>query len=334
MAKLGKEELFDLVIGAVRNCGWQVVRLSALNQHPLRFKMFKDEEGLLVRAYIWNISHGGGAARPADEYRIQITGVDQFREEPDGKTVILGWWDEAGVFAGFDFRFHRRPLGFSPSFQIKEEYLREAYQKGFCPYQKDNREIAVAFRPDFIAEYLRQLESLHGFGRQSRDFKILASVAEDPSAVSDEKITKVSGPRRITVSSVKRFLRDTYFKDRVLNAYRHQCAICGLQLDLVEAAHIIPVAHEQSSDETSNGMAMCAIHHKAYDKALIAVDAKYRILASDARMRFLTEIGHDGGRENFLRNLRPLMVLPPAERDRPNPGYLKIGMEIRGWENW
>jgi len=332
MAKLGKEKLFDVVITSIRNCGWQVVLLSKIDQHPLRFKMFKDEEGYLVRAYIWNITHGGGALRPADEFRIQITGVNQFTPETDGKTVILGWWDEAGVFAGFDFRFHNQPLGASPSFQIKEECLRQAYEKGFCPYKKENQEIAIAFRPDFIVEYIRSLESLHNFGQTDRDFEILSSVAINPSAVSDEQVAMVSEPRRITVASVRRALRDNSFKNRVLNAYSHKCAVCGLQLDLVEAAHIVPVAHPNSTDETSNGITLCALHHKAYDKALITVNEQYRVLASETKMNYLLEIGHEEGKESFLENLRPFIILPPAERDRANPEYLKIGMEIRGWQ--
>jgi len=332
MSRLDKDKLFDIVVQSIRNCGWQVIYLSGQGEHPFRIQMFKDEESYRVRIYIWNITHGGGPLRPADEYRIQITGVGQFEPEPGGKTVILGWWNEARVFAGFDFNFHSQPLGASPSLQIKEQHLRDAYEKGFCPYKKENQEIAIAFRPDFFVEYIKSLEALHTFGQVDRDFEILSSVPVDPSAVSDQQIAEVSEPRRITIASVRRVLRDNSFKDRVLNAYSHQCAMCGLQLDLVEAAHIVPVAHPRSTDETSNGIALCTLHHKAYDKALVTVNSQYKVLVSETRMDYLVEIRHDQGREEFISELRPLVVLPPDARDRANPEYLKIGMEVRGWQ--
>ncbi|MDA2911949.1 hypothetical protein MYX04_13605, partial [Nitrospiraceae bacterium AH_259_D15_M11_P09] len=159
MAKLRKRELLEKVFSAVEECGWQVIQLSPGGSHPFRLRLFQDNETYTVRIYIWNLTHGGGTLRPADEYRIQITGVSRFDPEPGGKTLILGWWDEAGVFAGFDFRRHSRSLGFSPSMQIREQFLREAYEKVFSPCPKANREIAIAFRPDFFAEYVRSLES-------------------------------------------------------------------------------------------------------------------------------------------------------------------------------
>lgn len=277
------------------------------------------------------MTHGGGSARPTDEYRIQITGVSRFEPEPDGKTLILGWWAEVGIFSGFDYRKHAGPLGASPSMQIREQFLREAYEHGFSPCNKGNREIAIAFRPDFFMEFVRFLEDLHDVGKSPVDFEVLADIAKDPQTVNDSDLEKVSQQRRTAVASVRRVLRDTSFKDRVLTSYSHQCAVCSLQMDLVEAAHIVPAAAPGSTDETSNGMTLCVLHHKAYDKAIIAVDDQYHILMSMPQKRRLQEIGHDGGMESFIRGLRPLIVLPPEVRDRPNVKYLKKGREIREW---
>lgn len=277
------------------------------------------------------MTHGGGRARPADEYRIQITGVSRFEPEPGGKTLILGWWDEAGVFAGFDYQKHSDWLGASPSMQIREQYLREAYEGGFSPCNKGNGEIALAFRPDFIIEYVRFLEQLHDVGKSPVDFKVLSSIAIDPNAVNDIDLEKVSNQRRTAVASVRRALRDNSFKDRVLTAYSHQCAVCSLQMDLVEAAHIVPVAVPDSTDETSNGLALCVLHHKAFDRSIIAIDDQYHVLMSNAEKRRLREIGHDAGMDVFIRGLRPLILLPPAINDRPHVKYLQKGRQVRNW---
>ncbi len=331
MPRLDKRLLLDKVVRSIKGCGWNVLYLSKPSDHPFRLRVFQDAETYTVRIYIWNMTHGGGPARPADEYRIQITGVSRFEPEPEGKTLILGWWDEAGVFAGFDYRKHSGALGASPSMQIREQFLREAYERGFSPCNKGNREIAIAFRPDFFVEYIRFLEPLHDVGKSPVDFEVLSSVAEDPSAVNDADLEKVSQQRRTAVASVRRALRDTSFKERVLTAYSHQCATCSLQMDLVEAAHIVPVAVPNSTDETANGLALCTLHHKAYDRAIIAVDDQYHVLMSNSEKSRLQDIGHDGGMDSFIRGLRPLIILPPAINDRPNVRYLRKGREVRSW---
>lgn len=113
MTRLEKAELFDRVINAVREAGWNVLYLNPRPAaHPFRLKFFRDDESYLIRIYIWNLTHGGGPARPADEYRIQVTGIrpQQFLPEPEGKTLILGWREDLGVFVGYDYRRHTRPL--------------------------------------------------------------------------------------------------------------------------------------------------------------------------------------------------------------------------------
>ncbi len=121
MARLSKPDLLHTITSAIAECGWHVLYMD--DQHPFRLQVYSGDASIPVRIYIWNITHGGGRARPAHECRIQITGVSRFEPEPNGKTLILGWWDEAGVFAGFDFNKHRGMLGASPSLQIHKECL-------------------------------------------------------------------------------------------------------------------------------------------------------------------------------------------------------------------
>ena len=128
--KLTKEQLLETVVAAIRDSGWNVLYLS--EGHPFQLQMYRGDQSFRLRIYIWNITHGGGSARPADEYRIQVTGVHQFEQQPGEKTIILGWWAEAGVFAGFDVRKHSAPLGFSPSLQIRRGALELAARDRLC----------------------------------------------------------------------------------------------------------------------------------------------------------------------------------------------------------
>lgn len=325
-----KFDLFERIIQAINDDGWNVLYLSDPAYHPFRLKIYKDNESFNIRIYIWNLTHGGGAQRPVDEYRVQITGVDHFEQEVGGKTIILGWWNEGSVFAGFDFTKHTGQLGFSPSIQIREEALRKAHINGFAPWEKDNQEIAIAFRTDFMVEYIRNLESLHSFGESVRDFEVLEEVAERPDTVNDEVVDTVTQERQTAIANVKKKIRDNSFKSRVLTSYGQQCAICGIQMKLIDAAHIIPVEHN-GTDNTSNGIAMCALHHRAFDRALISINENYQILHSVAKMDKLREIGLDGGMDRFIRELRAVIILPPAINDRPHIDYIRHANEIRGW---
>ena len=59
--------------------------------------------------------------------------------------------------------------------------------------------------------------------------------------------------------------RDPKFKKHVYHIYDNRCAMCGIQLELIEAAHIVPHSHEAGSDDVTNGISLCALHHKAYE---------------------------------------------------------------------
>lgn len=83
--------------------------------------------------------------------------------------------------------------------------------------------------------------------------------------------------------------RDPDFRRRVLQAYQYRCAICGFDLRVgatgtpvgVEAAHI-KWKQAQGPDDVSNGLALCAVHHKMLDKGAIHVTEELRLLVSEA----------------------------------------------------
>ena len=325
-----KYNLLEIIIQGIRDDGWNIIYLSNSKYHPFRLKIYKGEESHNIRIYIWSLTHGGGSKRPADEYRIQITGVNQFEKEPNGITLILGWWREGEVFAGFDFNKHKGTLGYSPSIQIREKALRKAHIKGIASWIKDNEEIAISFRPDFIVEYIRNLESLHSFGESAKDIEIFEEVTENPDEVNDSVISNVTEVRQTTVISVKKKIRDNSFKSRVLISYSNRCSFCGVQLKLIDAAHIVPVQHD-GTDETSNGISLCALHHRAYDRNLVSFNSDYQIIYNSKQFDKLKEIGLDSGADKFINDLRAVIHLPPAITDRPHVDYINLANEIRGW---
>ena len=332
MPTLTKIQLLDVVEMAIREGGWGVLHLSPVGTHPARYQFYRDSGSHRVRVYIWNLTPGG-RNRPADEWRIQATGVDRFEVEPDGKTLILGWQDDLGVFAGFDATRHQADLGASPSIQLREDALRQAVTDSFAPHNKGNNELAIAFRPELLASYVANLELLHECGQVAGEIEMLSRIAQDPEQVADGEVEEVvAESRRCAVISTKRALRDTSFRRRVLTAYSQSCAMCGVQLELLDGAHILPVDHPDSSDGTDNGVALCTLHHRAYDRALVTFDTEYRTHVNRASIAGLRAANLAGGLDVFERALRPMLVLPPDRRDRPATHFVDMANALRRWD--
>lgn|SRR5574341_287020 len=331
MPTLTRSELLERIIEAVNSSGWNVIYETGISDHPFRLRVYKETEFRQLRIYIWNISHGGGRKRPVDEYRIQVH-VPRFKPEQDWRILILGWWEDGRVFAGFDYRKHSGSLGKSASLQIRLGALESAAINGFAPSDKGNGEIAVAFKPEYFMEYANQTQAFHSFGASRADLRILEAVASNQSQLqNDEIIQHVSRPRQRAFQMITRSLRDRSFTDRVLTAYSFRCAFCDIQLNLIQAAHIVPVSYQTSTDETRNGIALCTLHHKAYDDALVTFNEKYQIVSSDEKIVKLRQIGRDGGLQRFVRELKPVINVPPAIRDRPHIAYVARANRLRGW---
>ena len=80
--------------------------------------------------------------------------------------------------------------------------------------------------------------------------------------------------------------RDPNFRDRVLTAYQFQCAVCGFNVrvgDLLvalEAAHI--KWHQAGGpDSEANGVALCALHHKLFDRGAFTLSKDMKIQISE-----------------------------------------------------
>jgi putative restriction endonuclease len=329
MPKLSKEQLLDRFVRAVEEAGWSV-GLIGTPSHPFTLYLYRDHDAFNVLLYIWNITHGG-RNRPEDEYRVQVTGVSSIERPPEYKTLILGYWEVQDVFAGWDADFHSGPSSFSPSLQIREQYLLAAVENGFAVCPKEQGELAVAFSPSFLVTYCRNLEGLHAAGTMPQEVDALAQIAER-GAIDEVDLSPLLAPRQKVVRTIAQNYREASFRRRVLNAYSHACAMCGIQLKLIDAAHIIPVYDPQSTDETSNGICLCPLHHRAMDRVLIAVNPEYRILVNEAEIERLKRENLGDGVNLLMDNLAKVIRLPPEKTQRPNSHYLQAALQIRRWQ--
>lgn len=109
----------------------------------------------------------------------------------------------------------------------------------------------------------------------------LASVeleAADLPAVSEGQEA-----RRIYVTTtVRARLHQRSFRERVIEAYRSECAFCRLRhRELLDAAHIVPDPEEAGEPTVTNGLALCKLHHAAFDRFMLGVTPDYRIVVRE-----------------------------------------------------
>lgn len=84
--------------------------------------------------------------------------------------------------------------------------------------------------------------------------------------------------REYAESIVKTRLHQPIFRAQVLHAYAGACTVCDLKhSELLDAAHIVPDADALGIAHVSNGLAMCKLHHAAYDRSLMAITPDFEI---------------------------------------------------------
>lgn len=82
-----------------------------------------------------------------------------------------------------------------------------------------------------------------------------------------------------------RFVRGGLFKKLVPKVYDFTCAISGMKViavdgsSLVEACHIVPIS-VAGDDKVTNGIALCPNLHTAFDRGMISVDERLRVVVS------------------------------------------------------
>lgn len=126
--------------------------------------------------------------------------------------------------------------------------------------------------------------------------------------------------RRYAEAVVQVRLHQRLFRDRVLIAYGAQCALCRLRHpELLDAAHIRSDA-DHGEPIVPNGIAMCAIHHRAFDWNVLGVRPDYRV---EIRRDVLDE--SDGPTLRYaLQGLHGEAIVVPIRRaERPSRELLE-----------
>ena len=80
--------------------------------------------------------------------------------------------------------------------------------------------------------------------------------------------------------------RTSNFRKNVLRVYEYKCAVCGFDVKLGDTPIALDACHIKwqkagGPDEAVNGLALCVMHHKLFDRGAYTLSKRLEILVSD-----------------------------------------------------
>jgi putative restriction endonuclease len=228
---------------------------------------------------------------------------------------------------------------YSDAFDLASGRIRYSY-RGSDPRHRDNRGLREAMVESVPLAYFHAIEPGRYLGAwpvfvTEDDPTLLrfwvqvddaAELAADTPTSGHVIAEEDSEPRRAYITAtVRRRFHQATFRERVLRAYRQMCALCRLRhTELLDAAHITPDLDPEGEPIVSNGLALCKLHHAAFDSYFFTVTPDYRVAV---RPSILEEV--DG--PMLIVGLQEIhgraIELPAAVRLRPDQDRLARRLE-------
>lgn len=253
-----------------------------------------------------------------------LASVDINRFDFRGRGVPLvvqpGIWKPATLDAALSIRTTYTPPSALPPYadDLGADGLVRYKWRGSDPQHSDNRALRVAMQ--------RAAPLIYFVGVDRGVYQPLYPVwlvDEDPerhefTVALDEgqrfvATAELAAPQREYLRRLTSLrLHQPVFRSRVLRAYAESCAMCRLRhADLLDAAHILPDTHPRGDPIVPNGLALCKIHHAAYDRNILGVRPDLQV---EVQPRVLAEI--DGPMlRHGLQEMAGVRLLVPRRRD-------------------
>jgi len=210
--------------------------------------------------------------------------------------------------------------------------------RGTDPHHRDNEGLRLAMRRHaplvylyglFPGEYIAVWPAfIVGDDPQALSFRVAVDASDIAlTAGPGYEDAPSTGERREYVTRiVQQRLHQQGFRVRVIRAYLERCAVCRLKhSELLDAAHILPDGHPKGEPVVSNGLALCKLHHAAFDSHILGV-----------RPDLVVEIREDILREtdgpmlvHGIQGFQGSRILTPRRPElQPDPAFLAERYDI------
>jgi hypothetical protein len=250
-----------------------------LSQHPLR-------QGIPIVSYLPT-----GKRKPRSvngekghSYIVILRGTDY--PDPPAPFIVVGGKDKRAInglaltSGGSEcnkiYAFDEHSLeSFDPRFRAEfDRFISQFSDKIIADYRDPSTPSSEVKAPRPVEESAPELPAASLLTLESQVPHLEGPF--DPSNLEDER-------RR---SLAERVLRpgQAKFREAVLNAYGHRCAITGCNVvEALEAAHIIPYCGSDS-DHVTNGLLLRLDLHSLFDAGLLAVNPDTLVVELEARV--------------------------------------------------
>lgn len=265
-----------------------------------------------ARFYLFTITPDRSeiGARPPGEYKIQLIIEGQHRPNRGSlnlgemHTTLLGYSPDFGVFVAWETRLYG-DFGFSANVQVGESFLLEARDNGWAvgsPRKlKGSTEVRVGFDPGELIHYLRTSrdadgQALEGLWREAFFLSRVPNYRANRLPARRLRLKEYIDNERKRLTTT-RLARNAKFSPLVKEQFNHSCALCHMQLEIVEGAHIIPANNHRGVDKIWNGLALCPNHHALFDAKRFVVRPDLTVIVDFQAVAFLKESGRSSGIE-------------------------------------
>jgi len=171
-------------------------------------------------------------------------------------------------------------------------------------------------------EFFNNLDSL-----SFESEKLLADL-ENTSVEKLNNIPENELPKegKIREQIVKVRVNQSFFRKTILSSYNNTCCITGIQQsELLIAGHIIPWGiDEKNRLNPRNGIALNALHDKAFENGLITITPQYKVLVSSILKK---QLDNKIFQEYFFRYDNVSIILP--SKFYPDKKFLEYHNEER-----
>jgi putative restriction endonuclease len=153
---------------------------------------------------------------------------------------------------------------------------------GASPKALRSQQAAGRLTPDLICALQRDSLLLAQLAHVLLDVNFEPSLHEDICAAVGLDLEEAESP---VPQQGRRRYRDPQFARSVLMAYEYRCAFCGYDGFVdgftpgLEAAHVHWWTHG-GPNEVANGLCLCSMHHKLFDKGVLGITGQHQITVS------------------------------------------------------
>lgn len=215
---------------------------------------------------------------------------------------------------------------------------RLAYRyRGNDPNHRDNAGLRAAFLGAVPLIYFFGIEKgeylptwpvfVVGDDPQKLTFSVSIDDRTTTGANTVSNMDGVNEARRQYVTTVTlRRLHQHKFRARVLRAYKSRCAVCRLRhTELLDAAHILPDSDPRGEPIVPNGLALCKIHHAAFDRHILGIRPNLHV---EIRPDILREVDGPMLKYGLQEMDGTAIVVPSSVSSRPCAEFIEARYEL------